>query len=248
MQLETGAAHLRAPALRVQKLRAVGQLVLLAMFGVGLAACSSSSTPRNAAALQLSHNNADAGALQNQHLLGPRKSLAKPKVDPVTRTVASPRIPTRRIPLGGGYAKTGKPYRIGTRWYYPKKDRSYDRTGTASWYGTAFHGRKTANGEYFDMNRLTAAHPTLPLPSYVMVTNLANKRSVVVRVNDRGPYAHNRLIDLSRETARRLDFEHKGTAKVRVRWIGKAPLDGNERFEQAFLQRQPWYRRQLARK
>ncbi len=208
---------------------------------VTVAACSSSSGGRKAQSLQLNQSNSG----QDRTLFGPRRALAKPKLDP-TGVPASPRTTRRRIPVGGGYAKVGKPYRIGQRWYYPKVDTAYNRTGTASWYGQAFHGRKTANGEFFDMNSLSAAHPTLPLPSYVMVTNLTNNRSVVVRVNDRGPYAHNRLIDLSREAARKLDFEHKGTVKVRVRWVGKAPLDGNMRFEEAFLRRQPWYRRRLA--
>src|SRR5690606_29824158 len=97
-----------------------------------------------------------------------------------------------------------------------KHDPHYDRIGIASWYGSDFHGRLTANGEIYDQNRLTAAHPTLPLPSTVRVTNLSNGRSVVVRVNDRGPFLHDRIIDLSRTAAQQLGFANRGLAKVRV--------------------------------
>lgn len=115
----------------------------------------------------------------------------------------------------GGY-KVGKPYRVDDVWYYPAADYGYSETGIASWYGSAFHGRKTANGELFDMNALTAAHRTLPLPSLVRVTNLENGRALTLRVNDRGPFAHGRIIDVSRRAAQLLGFEQKGTAKVRV--------------------------------
>lgn len=238
MRVQCGARRVLA----THRFSQFARCLCLVMSAAIVAGCGSSSSSRQAQSLQLTPSKPSYERPQ----LGPRRSLAKPEVDPKTGVTASPRASTRRIPIGGGYAKVGKPYRIGQRWYYPKVDTAYNKTGTASWYGKAFHGRKTANGEYFDMNSLSAAHPTLPLPSYVMVTNLANNRSVVVRVNDRGPYAHNRLIDLSRETARRLDFEHKGTARVRVRWVGKAPLDGNMQFEQSFLRRQPWYRRSVA--
>ncbi|WDI31057.1 septal ring lytic transglycosylase RlpA family protein [Hyphococcus flavus] len=120
--------------------------------------------------------------------------------------------------------KIGKPYKVNGRWYHPKEDPNYVETGVASWYGAQFHGRLTANGEIFDMNRLSAAHTTLPLPSMVEVTNLENGRSITVRVNDRGPFAHNRIIDMSREAARKLDFEQQGTTRVRVRYAGPAPL------------------------
>lgn len=126
------------------------------------------------------------------------------------------------VPKGGGVYKVGKPYRIAGKWFYPREDTSYDEVGVASWYGEAFHGRQTANGEVFDMNALSAAHPTLPLPTYARVTNLENGKSIVVRVNDRGPYAHDRLIDLSARTAKVLGFAHQGTAKVRVQYVGRA--------------------------
>jgi len=142
-----------------------------------------------------------------------------------------------RVPKGGGHYKIGKPYQIANRWYRPREDTSYDRVGTASWYGDLFHGRKTANGEVFDMDALTAAHPTLPLPTLVEVTNLANRRKIVVRVNDRGPYRHDRLIDLSRKAATVLGFKKKGTARVRVRYIGRAPMNGDDRYEKQIYAR-----------
>ncbi len=116
----------------------------------------------------------------------------------------------------GGY-KVGEPYQINGTWYYPSEDWSYDETGIASWYGEDFHGKYTANGEVFDLNALTAAHRTLPMPSIVRVTNLENGRSIELRVNDRGPYARGRIIDLSRRAAQLLGFEGQGTAKVRVK-------------------------------
>ena len=119
--------------------------------------------------------------------------------------------------IDSGNYKVGNPYKIKGVWYYPKEDWEYDETGIASWYGPNFHGKKTANGEIYDMNDVTAAHKTLPMPSFVQVTNLENGRSLQVRVNDRGPYAHSRIIDLSRRSAQLLGFKNKGTAKVRVR-------------------------------
>ncbi|MBM3546570.1 MAG: septal ring lytic transglycosylase RlpA family protein [Alphaproteobacteria bacterium] len=115
-----------------------------------------------------------------------------------------------------GYYKIGEPYQINGIWYYPKVDYQYDETGIASWYGEAFHAKLTANGEIYDMNDLTAAHRTLPMPSLVRVTNLENGRSMVVRINDRGPFAAGRIIDLSRRSAQLLGIERAGTAKVRV--------------------------------
>jgi len=112
--------------------------------------------------------------------------------------------------------KVGKPYQIKGVWYYPAENLEYDETGISSWYGAKFHGRKTANGEIFDMNEISAAHRTLPLPSLVRVTNLENGRTLKVRVNDRGPYAHGRIIDLSRRASQLLGFEKQGTARVRV--------------------------------
>src|SRR5260370_17942483 len=118
---------------------------------------------------------------------------------------------------GRGFYKVGSPYQIGGVWYYPAEDFSYEETGIASWYGEAFHAKNTANGEVFDLNSLTAAHWTLPMPSIVQVTNLDNGRVINLRVNDRGPFARNRIIDISRRGAQLLGFEQSGTAKVRVR-------------------------------
>ncbi|WP_083556575.1 septal ring lytic transglycosylase RlpA family protein [Hyphomicrobium sp. NDB2Meth4] len=149
---------------------------------------------------------------------------------------SSPRVASSgRIPKGGGVYKVGRPYRVGGRWYHPHEDPNYDRTGVASWYGTGFHGRRTANGEVYDMYALTAGHPTLPLPSYAYVTNLQNGRTILVRVNDRGPYAKDRLIDLSYQSARTLGFHQHGLARVRVRYAGRAPLNGDDSAERRFL-------------
>jgi rare lipoprotein A len=115
-----------------------------------------------------------------------------------------------------GRYKVGKPYQIAGLWYYPKVDYAYSETGIASWYGPGFHGNETANGEVYDQNALTAAHRTLPMPSMVRVTNLENGRSLKLRVNDRGPFARGRIIDVSRKAADLLGFLNQGTAKVRV--------------------------------
>jgi rare lipoprotein A len=130
-------------------------------------------------------------------------------------------------PSGAPVYKVGAPYQIDGTWYYPAEDYTYDQTGIASWYGPKFDGRRTANGEIFDMTKMTAAHRTLPLPSVVQVTNLENGRQIVVRVNDRGPFARGRIIDLSRKSARRLGFARRGTAKVRVRILAEESLTLN---------------------
>jgi rare lipoprotein A (peptidoglycan hydrolase) len=129
------------------------------------------------------------------------------------------------IPRGGGQYKIGKPYKIGGKLFRPRKDVGYDETGIASWYGAAFHRRMTANGEWFDMEYLSAAHATMPLPSYARITNLENGRELIVRVNDRGPFVAGRIIDLSKRSAETLDFKKRGTVKVRVQYVGPAPLE-----------------------
>ncbi len=144
------------------------------------------------------------------------------------------------VPKGGGQYKVGSPYRIKGRLYVPRKVDQYDETGVASWYGMLFHGRRTANGEVYDMEALTAAHPTLPIPSYARVTSLTNGRSLVVRVNDRGPFAHDRIIDLSWAVATLLRIERAGTGPVRVEYLGPAPLSGKDHYERDILARQPW--------
>jgi rare lipoprotein A len=121
---------------------------------------------------------------------------------------------------------TMRRYQIRGRWYQPEEQPNYDQVGLASWYGDQFNGRPTATGERFDMHELTAAHKTLPLPGLVEVTNLANGRRVVLRVNDRGPFVDNRIIDLSRGAAEALDMLNRGVGEVRVRYLGRAPRLG----------------------
>jgi rare lipoprotein A len=153
-----------------------------------------------------------------------------PNIDPRYGVSASARViePGQPVPKGGGVYRVGKPYVVAGRTYVPEEDINYRAEGIASWYGDDFHGRYTANGEIFDKNSISAAHPTLPLPSYVRVTNLKNKKSIVVRVNDRGPYAHDRLIDLSYRTASLLGFHGHGVARVRVEYVGRAPIAGSD--------------------
>lgn len=132
------------------------------------------------------------------------------------------------VPKGGGMYRVGKPYSVNGRTYVPAENPSYRIEGVASWYGRDFHGRLTANGEIYDMHSISAAHTTLPLPCYVRVTNLDNGRSIIVRVNDRGPYHRNRVIDLSIGTAKALDFYSRGLARVRVEYVGAAPIEGSD--------------------
>ncbi|HYB11095.1 MAG TPA: septal ring lytic transglycosylase RlpA family protein [Alphaproteobacteria bacterium] len=139
---------------------------------------------------------------------------------------------TAQNPPAKGYYKIGSAYQVQGVWYYPGVDYSYDETGIASWYGPDFHGKYTANGEVYDMNELTAAHPTLPMPSIVRVTNLENGRSIIVRINDRGPYVRGRILDLSRRAAQLLGVDGPGTAKVRVQILA------DESRQAAFLAQQ----------
>ncbi len=133
-----------------------------------------------------------------------------------------------RVPHGGGQYLVGRPYTVAGHRYYPAENASYTAVGMASWYGAAFHGRRTANGEVYDMASLSAAHPTMPLPSYARVTNLENGYSVIVRVNDRGPYHGGRVMDVSSRVADVLDMKAMGTAKVKVDYVGPAPMEGSD--------------------
>jgi rare lipoprotein A len=189
-----------------------GKLLLVVAAGVSTIACSRGQ------------DNVPSARMASKSAEAPRTVDPKYGTSPSVRLVSEGQI----VPKGNGGYKIGKPYKIAGRWYTPAEDPNYDRQGRGSWYGTDFHGRKTANGEIFDMNALTAAHPTLPLPSYVYVTNLANNRTVLVRVNDRGPYSNDRIIDMSRASARALGFENQGITQVRVKFAGRAPLDGNQ--------------------
>lgn len=155
----------------------------------------------------------------------PRTATASPvqRTTAVSRAATPPPANTVR-PTGRVEPRVGNPYQINGRTYVPAFDDAYDRTGIASWYGPGFHGRLTASGEVFDENLLTAAHTTLPIPSLVEVTNVENGRTVIVRLNDRGPFVDDRIIDLSRAAAHQLGFLGSGLAHVRVRYLG--PVDG----------------------
>ena len=152
------------------------------------------------------------------------------RLDPKYGVSASARVvePGEPVPKGGGVYRVGKPYQVAGRTYVPEEDPAYKAEGLASFYGDDFHGRYTANGEVFDMNSISAAHPTMPLPSYARVTNLRNHKSIIVRVNDRGPYVGNRVIDLSVKTAKLLEFYGQGIARVKVEYVGRAPLAGSD--------------------
>ena len=152
------------------------------------------------------------------------------RVDPKYGVSSSPRVVAfgEPVPKGGGTYRVGKPYTVAGRVYVPEEDVNYREDGLASWYGDDFHGRLTANGEVFDMASLTAAHPTLPMPCYARVTNLSNGKSLIVRVNDRGPYHGNRVMDVSSRAAELLEFKGNGVARVRVEYVGRAPLEGSD--------------------
>jgi len=139
-----------------------------------------------------------------------------------TSSEPGPDVSSVSLPSGNGVYKIGVPYEQDGTWYYPKEQPDYDETGVASWYGGDFHGHRTANGEVFDANGLTAAHPTLPMPVNVRVTNLENGKSLVLRVNDRGPFRRGRIIDVSERAAQLLGFYGKGTANVRVTYLARA--------------------------
>jgi rare lipoprotein A len=152
------------------------------------------------------------------------------RIDPKYGVSSSPRVVELGdpVPKGGGTYRIGKPYTVAGQVYVPEENVNYRQEGLASWYGDDFHGRLTANGEVFDMASLSAAHPTLPMPCYARVTNLANGKSLIVRVNDRGPYHGNRVMDVSSRAADLLEFKNNGVARVRVEYVGRAPLEGSD--------------------
>jgi rare lipoprotein A len=180
-----------------------GRLALVLLGSASLAACASVTTPKYSIS-----ERGQGGPYSAQG------STARPPSDP-------------------GAHGTNAPYQVGGIWYVPHDQPHYDETGTASWYGDAFNMKATANGEIFDMSQFSAAHTTLPLPSMVEVTNLDNGKKLVVRVNDRGPFVGGRLIDLSHAAAAELGYDRAGTAHVRVRYVGPAPLDGSVRYARA---------------
>jgi rare lipoprotein A len=167
-----------------------------------------------------------AGCAQppSQHAHG-REYFSVAKYGPASQRVVEDGEP---VPRGGGQYLVGHPYTIAGRTYYPSENTHYAAVGMASWYGDAFHGRRTANGEVYDMRSLSAAHPTMPLPSYARVTNLGNGYSMIVRVNDRGPYSPGRIMDVSSRVADMLDFKSVGTAKIKVEYVSPAPLAGSD--------------------
>lgn len=165
------------------------------------------------------------GVLAFLPLSGCSSSNKSGKLDPFAGQ-GSPRYPGNGpLPRGGGRYQLGEPYQVAGRWFTPREQPGYDEVGVASWYGPQFHRRQTSNGEWFDMNYLTAAHATLPLPCYAKVTNLQNGREVIVRINDRGPFVGDRVIDLSRQAAVVLGYKEQGKTRVRVEYLGPAPLN-----------------------
>lgn len=191
-------------------LRTAAGVGIMAFLALGLAGCSSTSGPKNKSAP--SHINTKSKFSVSEY-----------------GVAASPRMTTAKRPKkGGGRSMVGKPYRVRGKWYTPKEEPDYDKAGLASWYGPNFHGRLTANGEIYDQFHLSAAHPTFPLPSYARVTNKKNGNTVIVRVNDRGPFAHGRIIDLSNKAAELLDMKQEGVAAVRVEYVGRAPVEGDD--------------------
>jgi rare lipoprotein A len=163
-------------------------------------------------------------------------SSSSDKLDPFAGTGSPKYAKSGPLPKGGGRRHVGKPYTVAGRTFYPTANPKPVQVGIASWYGPKFHRRKTSNGEWFDMYYLSAAHPTMPLPSYARVTNLENGRTVVVRVNDRGPFVGTRIMDLSMAAAERLGYKRKGKARVKVEYLGPAPL-GDDRQLLAKLNR-----------
>ena len=151
----------------------------------------------------------------------PKYDVGRPMVS--TSTGSAPRSGSTVGRDGKPLRGTEKPYQINGIWYYPHEDKNYDVAGIGSWYGDQFHNRRTANGEIFDMDVPSAAHKTLPLPSLVEVTNLDNGKKMIVRVNDRGPFVGDRVIDLSKAAAKELGYYRNGVARVRVKYVGPAP-------------------------
>jgi rare lipoprotein A len=161
------------------------------------------------------------GAVDNAS--APVIDLRPPSAQPPAQHTPAPQAAGQGRPNWLEQERVGAPYQANGRWYVPAAEPGYEATGTASWYGPTFHGQRTASGEVFDQEAITAAHPTLPIPSLVQVTNLENGREVIVRVNDRGPFVGDRVIDLSHGAAQVLGVERNGTARVHIRYLGPAP-------------------------
>ena len=156
----------------------------------------------------------------------PQTMVARMSLPASARKPAAPQENPPPAPAAHPAYKVGEPYQVNGVWYYPQEQPDYDVTGIASWYGQDYQGKPTADGEIFDRSAVTGAHPTLPMPVNVRVTNLENGRSIVVRVNDRGPYVNGRIVDLSEHAADLLGFRDQGVARVRVTYLGRADLNG----------------------
>lgn len=188
-----------------RNLRRMAAMGLTMMLGLGLSACGTVGAVGGAVG-DVAVGTVRLGA-RATGLTGGSRAPARVRVD-------------NPAPIVSG---TMRPYQIRGRWYYPAENPNYEEVGLASWYGPNFHGRPTATGEIFDMHGLSAAHKTLPLPGLVEVTNLDNGRTVVLRLNDRGPFVDGRIIDLSRGAAQELGLLQQGVGRVRVRYLGLAP-------------------------
>lgn len=197
--------------LREQRmLRIASRIGAVSALAIVLANCASQPQQRSSG----NHKSREIGAFSH-----PKYGQASPRVVGMDDTA----------PKGGGRYQVGRPYVIAGKRYVPReKPDGFSQAGNASWYGIAFHGRKTANGEIYDRNMISAAHPTMPLPSYARVTNTRNNHSIIVRVNDRGPYHGGRIVDVSERTANLLGFKHLGTARVRIDYMGPASLAGSD--------------------
>lgn len=211
--MTSGALAIGAPLKRnVAILLPAGRLARLAVVAVvGLTVANCASQPQQRAA----SNSREVGAFADAKKYG----------------YASPRVVAdgEAVPKGGGRYHVGNSYRVAGRTYTPSERAvGHSQTGLASWYGAAFHGRKTANGEVYDRASYTAAHPTMPIPSYARVTNLRNTHSIIVRVNDRGPFHGGRVMDVSERVASALDFKGQGTTRVRIDYLGRAGLGGSD--------------------
>ncbi len=225
----------------------VGMVCLAALVApIGTAQVATAEGARDAAPIVFaSANDSSRQAAGAPHVLGGGSLDIRGAVQPASFAApvgAAPPVRTGAAPAPEGWSRpfAGPPYQVKGKWFVPMHEPDYDEVGIASWYGPGFDGELASAGETFDQDALTAAHPTLPIPSVVRVTNLENNRSVLLRLNDRGPYVDDRIIDLSRGAADRLDVRRNGTAKVRVQYVGPAPTDADaELTERMFAQSQP---------
>ena len=205
-----------------------------------LVVCSALAAGMMLATASIGSGPASADASLFDRLTGQLPARAAPPAAVVRRAPAKPQVRSVILRRGGGFYTADMMYQVRGVLYASDADEFYSAEGQASWYGPGFHGKRTANGEIYDMTALTAAHKTLPLPSIVRVTNLDNGREILVRVNDRGPFIGDRMIDLSHASAQALGTVASGVGRVRVDYVGVAPLNGDDRIERAHLAAQSW--------